>query len=315
MPIGRNTPAPAIPEAVTLQWANGKSMARPVENDAGVGRFAGFVGFHIEVGKDAELDALLTAAKHAQVEIRHPRQGAAPDIVRHWALGETIFFLPITAGPPAPTIGGCLSNGFAKKTADAGVGLRWGANERSKLAVRGFVLSLWTAGYKRPVQLAVRSRMTDRLLAALLDHVRVAIAADNLVDRAKHPAVVSPAELWLPLGAGEEAEFGKGDTATVTPLVSLHEAEITSEYLRSRWRTNEQYDATEAAWRGVQQWAADYAVGAGEELEAHTPAPAEPEPPTPDEEPGLFDEVAPASPTGDRVAYETGGATRGRRRR
>lgn len=302
--IPRNTPAPLVPDAVSLQWANGKPIARAAGSSD---RFAPFVGFHIEVGKDAELDTALVGVH--QVEIKHQRQGGA-EIVRHWSLGERILFLPITSGPPAPTVAACLANGTARKTAEAGIGLRWGQGERSRMAVRGYVQTLWMAGYTRPVQLAVKSRMTDHLLAALLDHTRVATAADGLVDRGKHPAVVSPAELYLPLEAGEEQEFGSSDTATVTPLRSFHPAEIDARYLRTRWRPDALYEVAVAAWPAVQAWAHEYAVSGGDEPEP----PAVALEPVVAEEPGLFDAPPARRQSADEaMASGTGGGRRSRR--
>ena len=275
--IGRNQPRPNVPDAVTLQWANGKSNAR----DAGSTiRFTSFIGFYLEFGKDPALDEVLTAARSPQVEIKHQRR-EGHEIVRHWSLGETLDLLPITSGPVASTVAASLANGAAAETAAAGIGIRWGRGEgeRSKLAVRGFVQSLWATGYRRPVQVATRSRMTDHLFAALLDHTRAAVAADAAVNRSLHPGPVSPAELWLPLGPGAETEFGSRTTATVTPLVSRHPEDLTIEYLRSRWRPADVWDATTAAWAGVQAWAKEFPITGDDGLSSDTSAEdAAPEP-------------------------------------
>lgn len=270
--IGRNVPLPEIPDAVTLQWANGKTIARPAGSKA---RFAAHIGFHIEVGKDAALDELLTGAGYLRIEIKHQRPGGA-EVVEHWDLGASIFFLPITSGPVASSVTASLSNGNAKATADAGIGLRWGrgAGERSKMAVRGFVKGLWDAGYRRPVQLAARSRMTDVLLDVLLDHTRAAERVDNLVDRTRHPALVSPAELWLPLTPGNETEFGTGDTATVTPFASGHPAELDAEYLRTIWAGPAVFKAAGDVWGLTKAWALDYATYGGAETDAPAEEPA-----------------------------------------
>lgn len=257
--IPRTTPRPTVPDAVMLQWANGKPVARPI----GRGRFVPWVGWHIEVGKDAALDELLLGAGFERLEFKHQRPGGS-EIVQHWDLGQRIDLLPVTSGPPAQTIGACLANGTARETAEAGLGLHWPTGERSQLAVRGIVRDLWAAGYRGLVQLTTKSRMTDWLLRALLEHTRVAVAADDLVDRQKYPdRQVSPAELWLPLTGGEEAEFGKGDTATVVPIVSAHPAELDREYLRGRWRPDDVYQAAAHAWPLVQAWAREYQLTGG----------------------------------------------------
>lgn len=253
MSIGRTVPAVTV-DAVSLQWANGKTQARMVNSTA---RFGPFVGFHIEIGKDEDLDRRLQAMRTAQIEIKHQRDGGT--IVHHWSLGEAIRFYPVTSGPPADTIAGCLRNTAA--SAANGIGVRWPDGERSKLAVRGYVDALIAAGYVQPVQLAVRSRMTDVLLACLLDHGRVCEAADGLVDRARHPDVVSFHEIALPLVSGEEAEWGRGDTATVVPFRSDHPETVDADYLLGAWRPSGVHAAALRDWASITTWAADYSAG------------------------------------------------------
>ena len=257
--IGRNKPQ-AVQDAATLQYANGKSMARMTP---GSGRFSPLVGFHIEVGKDQELDMALQDADIPYIEMKHQRQGGA-EIVRHWYLGETVRLYPVTSGPVAPTMAGSVSGRNARRTAEAGIGARWGASERSKLAIRGYLDILVRAGHVRLVQLSTRSRMTDVLLTALLDHGRVCEAADTLVDRTRHPEVVTYHEIALALGPGAEEEWGKGDTATVVPFRSLHPAEIDAEYLRGLWRPDAVQSAAYRDWESIQLWAQEYALQSDE---------------------------------------------------
>lgn len=262
--IGRNR-VRAIQDAVTLQYANGKSLARQTP---GSGRFAPHVGFHVEVGKDGELDAALQAAGLAQIEIKHQRSGGA-EIVRHWNLGEHSRIYPVTSGPVAPTVASSLAGSNAQATAEAGIGLRWGTGERSKMAIRGYLDVLVRAGCVRLVQLSVRSRMTDVLLGALLDHCRVCEAADHLIDRSKHPELVSFHEIALPLGPGNEEEWGKGDTATVVPFKCTHPEQISAEYLRGMWRPDSVQAAALRDWESIQLWATEYA-SQNEEAAART---------------------------------------------
>jgi hypothetical protein len=280
--IGRNK-VQAVQDAATLQYANGKSVARQT---LGSGRFTPLVGFHVEAFKDEELDEAMKAAKVAQIEIKHQRQGGA-EIVRHWFLGESVRFYPITSGPIAPTVASSLNGRMARLTSEAGIGLRWGAGERSKMAVRGYLDVLARVGYVRLIQLSVRSRMTDVLLSALLDHGRVCEAADDLVDRSRHPAVVTYHEIALALGPADEQEWGKGDTATVVPFKSLHPAEIDAEYLRGVWRPDAVHSQAERDWEAVQVWAQDYATQTDDT--DRTPPPAE-----------VDEEVA--QPTGEPLA-------------
>lgn len=259
MSIGRNVPAITV-DAVSLQWANGKTVARNTPD----GRFTSFVGFHIEIGKDEELDHRLQAMRTPRVEIKHQRQGGF-EVKPHWSLGETVHFYPVTSGPPAPTIAGCLR--AARESAAAGIGVHWPDGERSRMAVRGYADVLIKAGYVQPVQLATRSRMTDVLLACLLDHYRVCEAADKLVDRKRHPDPVDYHEIALPLTAGDEAEWGKGDTATVVPFRSDHPPEIDAAYLRGVWRDEGIHAAALRDWASITAWAAEYCAGA--ELSQH----------------------------------------------
>jgi hypothetical protein len=254
MSIGRNVPAVTV-DAVTLQWANGKTVARSTPAD---GRFSPLVGFHIEAGKDEELDKRLHTMGFTRIEIKHQRSGGS-EIKVHWFIGETLRLFPVTSGPPAPTVAGCIQR--SGETGQAGLGARWPDGERSQLAVRGYVDELINAGYLQPVQLTTKSRMTDVLLGCLIDHVRVCEAADGLIDRNRHPAPVDLHEIALPLGADVEQEWGKGDTATVVPFKSLHPAEITVEYLRGTWRPEPVNSAAHRDWTSILEWATAYTAG------------------------------------------------------
>lgn len=268
--IPRNTPA-TIQDVPILQWANGRTEARPVSG----GRFAGFVGFHSEANKDTSLDLACTAAHIPLMELRHPRPNGQPAIVTHWAFGERVRFYPITAGPPATTISGCLRYGVA--TADAGLGLAWPAGEKSRLAVRGLVI---IGEQLVLLQLSVKSTMTDYLLTALIDHIRACEVADGMIKRDQHPEVVALHELCLPLTAGAETSVGKEETALITPLISAHPAELDKAYISSCWRSKALHDTALDAWPGIQVWAAGYRSGeTNGDSHLDAPAPAEEAPP------------------------------------
>lgn len=254
MSIPRNKPAPAAVDAVALQWANGKSMGRAVGTKD---RFAPFVGFHIEVGKDDDLDRALHGLGMPVVEIKHQRPGGA-EVIRHWALGEELTLFVVTAGPPVAAMAGCTAH--PAETAAAGIGARWGIGERSKLAVRCYVEPLVKAGYLRLVQLSVRSRMTDVLLAALVDHARVCEATDSLIDRVRHPDLVCFHEVGLLLAAGDPQQWGKGESTEVVPFTSAHPESIDAGYLRQLWRPDALHAAALRDWPSIQAWAAEYAA-------------------------------------------------------
>ncbi len=261
MSIGRNKVTP-IARAVAVQYANGHSEYRPAGSDSRV-RFQPLRGFYLEVGKDGEIDEALAAAKVEQIEIRHQRDSGT-EIVRHWHLGPELKLYPVTAGPVAPTAAASVARAY--DTAEAGIGLRWGQGqgERSKLAIRCYLDVLVRQGCYKLVQLVTRSRMTDELLKALADHVRVCEILDNIVNREMHPAIVACHEIALTLGTGDDADWGKGAASTVTPLMSLHpqaDDEITREYLRPIWRSDELHAAAYREWEGVKRWAHDYRAG------------------------------------------------------
>lgn len=263
MALPRRNTVRTIAEAPVIQWANGRHEGRPI----GAGRFASFVGWFTEQGKDHDLDAWCHELNVAQVEIRHPRSGGTPAIVKHWSLGEALRVFPVTSGPVAPTVASSLAQRNVGSTVEAGIGIRWGRGEgeRSKLAVRGY---LQVDGALTPglVQVSVRSRMTDELLAALVDHVRVCELADSLIDRAKHPDVVQCYELALPLGAGKEEAWGRGETTTVYPLKSQHPEAPALPYLRTLWRPEDVVARALADWAGVQAWAQEFSFAAAGEI-------------------------------------------------
>lgn len=252
MTMRRNAPRTSAASGAVLQWANGKPVARFVGDD---GRFTPIVGWHIEVGRDDDLDRAMHGATTPRIEIKHQRPGGS-EIVEHWYLGESVRIYPVTNGPRYRSIAALVRR--AEESADDGIGVRWRDGERSQMAVRCYVEPLVKAGYLETVQLGVRSRMTDVLLEALLEHIRVCEVADGLIDREKHPDVVCLHELALPLAAGDEAEWGKGDTATVTPFRSTHPADVTKEYLTTTWRPPALHDAALAAWDAVIDWAHEY---------------------------------------------------------
>lgn len=248
MGIGRNAvPQQGSDNAPILQWANGITKVRDGRSTRN------HVGFHIERGKWHDLDDALDEVQHPVIAIQHQRDKGT-EVVEHWDLGEKIRFLPITSGPVDGTVRNCIRR--AHEMAEAGLGVRW--VEHSQFAVRGFVDVLWNADITTVVQLSTKSNMTDYLLGALINHTRAAVAADELV-RAKNPdAIVSPADLWLPLGAGPEVAFGREKATMVYPIVSLHIEDFPTDHLRSCWRKKEVAEAVLKHWPQVQAWAREF---------------------------------------------------------
>lgn len=247
----RSIPQAPAPDCPIVQFASGHVNAR----SAAGGRFNKLVGFYSEFGKCLDFDDHARAAGVAPIEIRH----AGGNVVTHWSLGEQLWFYPLTAGPPATTIAACLSSRFKSATAEAGIGLAWPAGEKSRMAVRGY---LNLAGAAVLVQLSVSSTMTGHLLTALCDHIRVCVAADQLLADAGKTLEVLPIDLALVLSAGEEIAAGRGaEQAMIAPIVSAHPAEISSKYLNSIWRPKAIRAAADQEWEPTVAWALGYGSG------------------------------------------------------
>ena len=216
----------------------------------GAPRVADLIGFHSEVGRDDALDDACRVAEIPLVEIRH----MGGTTTTHWWFADAVRFFPVTSGPPARQLRACVGS---PQTAEAGIGLRWPRGDRSRMAVRGL---LAVGEQYVMVQLGVRSTMTFFLLEALLDHLRVLTAADELIDRGRHPEPVLYPEVALPLRAGAEIMVGRGEQTAITPFVPAHPAQIDREYVRALWRPAEVHEAALAAWPGIVQWAHWYAA-------------------------------------------------------
>lgn len=235
MSIGRNKPKPAQEASVRLpmlQWANGRTEGKP----HGIPRFSGFVGWHVEQGQDTALDAALRLNNTATVTIRHPRQGADPVEKLHWNLGETVTFYPLTSGFPFETFSASMRDPDA--CASAGIGLKWDDEaRRSRMVLYGYI-KLAVPNSESPfhlVMIPAKGRITEEFFAAYMDHLRVLEAADEVIDRQKHPASVEFHEIGIPLTAGAEKSFGKTDTTVVVPVASAHSNIIDAAYLRTVW--------------------------------------------------------------------------------
>lgn len=223
----RNTPAPIAAGYPLLQWANGKTEARSPG-----GRLGPLVGWHIEQG-DPGIDAHCAGLETPTIEIKHRRQGGF-ELKTHWYLGEQVRIAPLTPGPLADTMRGATR--VSQRMADeAAIVADWPQGERSYLALLALA-ELGGALYGEPVQLLASSTLTDHLLGALLEHMRVCTLADAIVGQE-----VLPWWLLLPLCAGDEFDAGKGDTTTITPpranhAPTLDRATLNLIKLSSDWR-------------------------------------------------------------------------------
>jgi hypothetical protein len=233
-----------------IGWGNGLMRARKSEK----ARFSEYVGFFVTAGEDHNLDKAMEEAGYSTIEAQHPRQGADPIVKRHWDLGESLDFLPVTMGTPATATSALLR--MKDKAAQAGVGIRWPQGERALLGIIGYIKPLAERGYMQPFKIGARSLMVDYVLKALADHTRVCQFADSIVDRSKHPDPVELYEIVWRLGPGEQTAFGKESTSLVVPIVSAHPAQPDAEYIKTHYLTSEEIKAkAEADFPAIQQWA------------------------------------------------------------
>jgi hypothetical protein len=217
-------------------------------------RFSEYVGFFVAAGEDHNLDKAMEEIGYSTIEAQHPRQGTEPIVKKHWNLGETLDFLPITMGTPATATSALLR--MKDKAAQAGVGIRWPQGERALVGIIGYIKPLAEKGYMQPFKIGARSLMVDYILKALADHTRVCQFADSIVDREKHPDPVELYEIAWKLGPGEQTAFGKESTSLVVPIVSMHPAQPDAEYIKATYLTNEEIKRkAEADFPAIQQWA------------------------------------------------------------
>lgn len=248
----RNTPR-ADTRLPLVQYANGL-----VKSDQAGGRIVpGLTGFHIEIGKYGDdFDRAMHEAGTQRIKISH-LGGSAP--VQHWYLGDTLAFWPLTAGPVSKTIPGCMKGRAYDDTCNAGIGLIWpkfdarGGQGKSKLALQGYIKA---GSMLHRVIISVHSTMTDKLLAALVQHYEVLKLADGLLpNRADDP--VAFYELALMLRVEDNAKAaGKGSLTTeIYNMACAHPTAPDVEYLRSIWRPKNIVDMAAAHWDECVDWA------------------------------------------------------------
>jgi hypothetical protein len=235
-----------------LQWSSGKTQMRTTP---GKGYFAGTVGFHSEAGRYDDFDEACAAAGIRQVEIR--RQSG--ETQTYWNFDETLAVCPITTGPVITSVFRLGDKDNALRTAQAGLGMRWTRDQqdrpRSRVAVRCFLPALTAHDYWGLVQFVASSTMSDRLLAALADHVRVCHAAAKELGKP-----VFAAELHLPLGPGSEVTVGKTQQMTLVPVVSQHPKTVTRSYVDEMYHPDGVAAAVEQVWESIVSWATEYTM-------------------------------------------------------
>jgi hypothetical protein len=247
-------------DAPLLLWSSGRVSMRP----QGSGRFSNGIGFYSEVGKDAEFDEACKAAKLRCIEIRHSSGGTS----LNWSFGETMRVYPLTTGPKINTVFELKNADKALANAQAGVGARWttdfNGKPASQAAVRCLLPDLLDVGFTGLLQLQLKSTMSDHLLKALAEHLRIGHAAVAQLGKA-----VTLTELELPLGPGIDVTVGrtKDQQATLTPLAATHPKAVTREYLESIYRPDNRA-LFEELWASVVAWAEEYTAASREQAPA-----------------------------------------------
>jgi len=271
-PMMENTP--------TIQYASGRVEGRMSSDQP----WSNLVGFYAEVGIDDLFDEAMEEAGFPHMHIRHYKEDDAPTVCSNWYLGVKLGMWPLSGNPVASTASASSFPPYAQRTADAGIALRWetkrNGQRQSKLAIRGYVYQLVRVGYVVPIQLSVSSRMSDKLLAAMQDHLAVCEHADELIKKRDWLAqeidpqtfehlhaqeqvdTVAFYDLLLPFYVGPEEPFrGKQGSSTVCPLISGHPDPVTEAYLKKIWRPLDVLDAVGRDWADTVGWAHRYAQG------------------------------------------------------
>ena len=235
-----------------LQWANGRAT----------GENGSVVGFYTERGKDDDLDSLLESIGTQVIILYHTRE-KGEEAREHWYFGKDIIVYPITKGPVAPTLGRSLYGETRIKTAQSGIACRWDEGGKSRASVRCYIEPLVKHGHYFLMQLSTSATGTDDLITALIDHIRVCKAADGWIDRVeglrqRHPDLVRPCEIGLPLGGGVRTSRGKGKTTMIYPLVSKHPEEVPDNYISKMWcrtKVNDNGEVVKEGGQGVVDFA------------------------------------------------------------
>jgi hypothetical protein len=218
----RNRPAPVAVSFPQLQWANGRPVFRPFGTSA---RFQPLVGWHIEQGKDPDLDAHAAELNVPRIDIKHMRPGGA-EIKTHWHLGEEARIYPLIDGLLADALGGACQIADRSAT-EVGIVADWPRGEGSYLALLALV-EVGGAVYPAPLRLSMAGTITDSLYRALLRHIEVCTAADELVG-----TLVPCGWLALPLTAGPELDAGRSDTTTIVTVADAHAEPFDLDYIKT----------------------------------------------------------------------------------
>ena len=188
-----------------------------------------YVGWMLEAGKHAELDASMSAAGFAQVTIKH----GSGNVVTHWAV-ETANAFVIADGVQSPQ--------ECKRSEDRfGIAYGWhvmdDGRSQSKIKLRVLLRELLLVDCYEVLTISVKSTMSQDMIDALLVQYAVLNAVDQYRADDGKPALNPPFyACCIPLGAGAASVRGSGaSTREIVPPAALIPNPITKEYIRANW--------------------------------------------------------------------------------
>ena len=221
-----------VAEYPLLQYATGLSAQRPMKDHEDCDIYdevtgeqmmddIRFKGFFTEVGKHADLDAILLAKDVKVIKITH----GSGEEVTHWALPSVTVFL-VAMGLPAN----------ARGDGQCGMVYTWrprrnGGGDESVVYAQVVIRQLLPE-YAKPFVITMKSTQSTDLLQAMSKQYKVIRKAHEMLQQIKQDM---PLPLWsysLALGASKIIDSrGSGKKSSIYPIVAGVPEEITGDYL------------------------------------------------------------------------------------
>jgi hypothetical protein len=249
-------PMPRVADPL-LQWATGlQTKERRI-----------YAGWLAEAGKLDGLDDAMAQAGFSQVTIKH----GSGNMVTHWAVETANMFVVAE---------GVQSIGEMKHTEERfGIAFGWrtleGGRQQSVLRFRAFLQELLDVGFYEPLLVTAKSTLTGDVINALTRQYEVLDAVDVFRAQDKKPPLNAPFYACnIPLGPGQEVARGSGgQTKEITPPIAAIPAQITKDYIRSRWIKREWATMIEGMLDDTIRWSVTTSklIGSGEEQAAGAP--------------------------------------------
>ncbi len=266
MPLPSRAPKPlSLPKMPRIAYHMG--LTEVLDGKRYVKSFAGFV---VEAG-NPDVDAILEGTPKAT--LRHPRSDAKSpyEIKEYWNLGPDIGVFPIFSGMAGTTIYDLVKH--QAEQANMGIAVTWprrtdGTKSKSSVSLLVF--------YPGPhglllAELSAKGLMSEYMIDALLTHLDVCEALDNIINREQHPDPVFPGEVKLPLHVSEtEVAFGKNAGKTsVYPMEHTHITDPDKlkdkKYIAKIWAPAAFTSEIEAQWETAIAWAKNRLASANRE--------------------------------------------------